>query len=432
MKNKLILGLAVLLLSTSGAVVYAQNLKFDGYFNTGLGVVYSESNDADTVLKAFGTDSEQNGFRFRLNGSFSTDAGMAGLKFRFQSQSRMDQGGYFSLPYVYGWINLFEDILYMAAGLVDDSTWQTRDWWINDDVGEGLGLLIRVQPIPGLYLGTGAYIISQQAGASNNILSFGGYLPSFSSITPKIQDAKYTFGASYTMANIIGNNLEEFFSLGAAFRMKNKAGWNGTIDIDRLGYIYDGRQESAQLTGEFRFLKLRRLTAIMAFSLDKLENFAAQGDTVISQTFAYEFNRFTLGLNAVEFIYNREDPLGKKLLYYPGLLFNLWASYTYIILDSRLDLVYFWGGRSRVGGTESNMWHRKGFINQDPDNTHILSVFCVRPSVKLNLLSRAFIEIGNMFNYDYGNYDAAYGDSGDLKKRSRISNVFYIDLRWSF
>jgi len=234
------------------------------------------------------------------------------------------------------------------------------------------------------------------------------------------------------MANIIGNNLEEFFSLGAAFRMKNKAGWNGTIDIDRLGYIYDGRQESAQLTGEFRFLKLRRLTAIMAFSLDKLENFAAQGDTVISQTFAYEFNRFTLGLNAVEFIYNREDPLGKKLLYYPGLLFNLWASYTYIILDSRLDLVYFWGGRSRVGGTESNMWHRKGFINQDPDNTHILSVFCVRPSVKLNLLSRAFIEIGNMFNYDYGNYDAAYGDSGDLKKRSRISNVFYIDLRWSF
>ncbi|MDR0448735.1 MAG: hypothetical protein LBH07_08715 [Treponema sp.] len=28
--------------------------------------------------------------------------------------------------------------------------------------------------------------------------------------------------------------------------------------------------------------------------------------------------------------------------------------------------------------------------------------------------------------------DGAYGDSGDPKKRTRISNVFYIDYKWSF
>ena len=430
---------AMLLLIIPGAVD-AQNLKFDGYLNSGLGVVYSSSADKDTVLKAFGVDSEQNGFRFRLNGSFSTDAGMAGLKFRFQSQSNLNLG-FFSLPYVYGWINLFEDILYIAGGIVDDSSWQTRDWWINDDVGEGLGLLVRVQPIPGLYLGAGAYIISQQAAGSNNILSFGSgtnsTLPNFSNITPKIQDAKYTFSASYTLGRTVGFNLEDVFYIGATFRMKNKAGWNCTLDIDRFGYIYDGRQESSLLIGEFRFLMLPRLTANIAFSLDKLEDFAAKGNIIISQTFAYEFRRVMLGLNSAEYISKRKNPLGKKISYYPGLLFNLWASYTYTIFEPRLDLVYFWGGRSTVGGDETYKWHRHGFINREifdigSDNIRIPSVFSVRPSIKINLMSRAFIEIGNMFNYDFGNYDAAYGDSGDLKKRTRISNVSYIDLRWSF
>ena len=436
--KKLIIFFGVLLLIIPG-IMQAQNLKLDGYFNTGLGLVYTSSADEDNVLKTFGADSEQNGFRFRLNGSFSTDAGIAGIRFRFQSQSRLDQGGYFSMPYVYGWINLFDDVLYLAGGIVDDSTWQTRDWWINDDAGEGLGLLLRFQPVLGLNLGAGVYLISQQAGSSNNILSYGSFLTNFGDITPKIKDAKYVFGASYTHGNLlIDDTIDEIFYLGATFRMKNKAGWKDTYEeIEKFGYFYEGRQESSLLIAEFRYLKIYNLTAAMAVSMDKLENFSANGDTVISQTFAYNFGRVTLGLNAAEFIYNRESLLGKKLKYDPGFLFNLWGSYTYIIYEPRLDLVYFWGGMSTAGGDETYRWHRRGFINRrieeyGTDNSHNLSMLSIRPSFRLNLLNRTFIEIGNMLNYDFGNWDGAYGDSENPKKRTRVSNVFYIDLRWSF
>jgi len=441
MTCKKLFGLTVVLLLMIPGFIQAQNIKFDSYFNTGLGAVYTSSADEDTMFKAFGADSEQNGFRFRLNGSFATDAGIAGIRFRLQSQSRLDQGGYFSMPYVYGWISLFDDVLYMAGGIVDDSTWQTRDWWINDDTGEGLGLMLKLQPILSLNFGAGVYIISQQSGGSNNILSYGSFLPNFGDITPKIEDAKYVFGASYTYGNLIrgalGDTLEEIFYLGASFRMKNKAGWKNTYEeIEKFGYFYEGRQESSQLIAEFRYMKIYNLTANIAISMDKLENFSANGDTIISQTFAYNFGRVMLGLNSVEFIYNRESLVGKKLKYDPGLLFNLWGSYTYVIYEPRLDLVYFWGGMSTAGGDDTYRWHRRGFLNQKieeygSDNSHKLSVFSVRPSFRFNLLNRTFVEIGNMFNYDFGNWDGAYGDSDNPKKRTRISNVFYIDLRWS-
>ncbi|MCL2270063.1 MAG: hypothetical protein FWC24_01840 [Treponema sp.] len=438
--GKRLFGFIVLVLLINGAI-HAQNFKFDSYFNSGLGVVYSDDADTDTMLKAFGVDSEQNGYRFRLNGSFSTDAGIAGIRFRFQSQSSLYQTGYFSMPYVYGWIKLFDDILYMAGGIVDDSAWQTRDWWINDDAGEGLGVMLRVQPILGLNLGAGAYIISQQAGGNNNILQYGRFLPNFGDVTPRIEDAKYVFGASYAYGNLAGDTLEEIFYLGLTFRMKNMAGWEYTYqEIEQFGYYYEGRQESAQLIGEFRFLGVEGLTAVAAVSLDRLEEFSANGNIILSETFSYQFGRTILGFNAAEFIYNRESVLGKKLSYDPGLLFNLWGSYTYVIIEPRLDLVYFWGGMSRVAGkdNEAFMWYRRGFNNNwkiaeyGSDNSQNFSVFSIRPSVKFNLLNRTFVEFGNMFNYDFGNFDGAYSDSEDLKKRSRISNVFYIDLRWSF
>ena len=432
MKCKRNICLAVLMVSIS-VTVYAQELQFNGYFNSGIGIVSNSSEGldySDVFLKAFGVDSEQNGYRLRLNFSYTNEAMNAGVALRVQSQGQLDPWGYFSLPYVYGWMRFFNDIVYLAGGIVDDSTWQTTDWWINDDVGEGLGVLLKLTPITGFNVGVGAYLISQQAAGSNNVLSFGGFLPNFSNITPKIGDAKYTFGVSYTMPDV--------FWLGAAFRMKNKASWNYTREeIEKYGYIYDGRQESAQLIGEFRFLLIQNLTAIVSVSLDKLEEFDVIGDTVLSQTFAYKFDKFSLGFNAAEFMYNRMNLHKRKVLYNPGLLFNLWGSYTFNNIVPRLDAVYFMGGKSRVGGNETYMWHRRGFINREifaigSDNSRFPSVFSIRPSVKFNLPGGTFVETGNMFNYDFGNYDAAYGDSADLKKRERISNVFYIDLKWSF
>ena len=419
-----IFALTVFILLTG--VLYPHDFALASYFNSGIGIVSGSHAETDAFLKTFGVDSEQNGYRFRLDASYTAKNENAGLRIRFQSQSRLDYG-YFSMPFVYGWLSFFNDIVYVAAGIVDDNTWQTADWWIHDDVGEGLGLLLKITPVAGLDFGIGAYLISQQSAGQNNILRFGTFLPNFGSITPKINDAKYVFSASYTMPGV--------FRLSAAFRRENKAGWDGELDTDRYGYIYNGRQESAQLIGELRFLKIENLTAVAAVSLDRLEDFSESGNIILSQTFAYRFGSLTMGFNAVEFLYNRRDPLGKKIFFMPGLLFNLWGSYNINNIVPRLDLVYFMGGRSRLGGDETFLWHHRAFVNREVLSGSIdrsPSVFSARPSVMFNLSSRTSFQIGNMFNYDYGNWDGAYGDSGDTAKRSRISNVFYIDFRWNF
>ena len=426
-----IIGAVFLLLMSS--VVYGQGFVFDGYFNSGLGVVINDSESldySDPFFKALGVDSEQNGYRLRLNLSYTNEEKNVGVKLRMQSQGQLDPWGYFSIPYVYGWMKFFNDIIYLAGGIVDDSTWQTNDWWIGDDAGEGLGLLLKITPFSGLDIGAGVYLISQQGAGSNNVLSFGGSLPTFNKITPKIQDAKYVFSASYALPDV--------FAIGASFRLKNKAGWNYTREeIEKYGYFYDGRQESSLLIGEFRFLLFKNLTAAAAISLDVLEDFNASGNIVISQTFAYQFENLTLGLNMTEFLHNRQNPRGEKITFNPGLLFNLWGAFSFNNIEPRLDLVYFIGGMSRLGGNEDYVWHRRGFISREvyvigSDNSRSPSVLSIRPSVKFNMNGNAFFEFGNMFNYDFGNWNGAYGDSGSPDKSFLISNVIYIDLKWNF
>ena len=412
MKKLIVIFVLVAVLTSA---IYAQELKFDGYVNTGLGVVATGDDDVDMFLKPFGADAEQNGYRFRLNGSYANEDKNAGVRFRFQSQSRLDQAGYFSIPYAYGWVNFMDNVFYLAGGIVDDGTWVTADWWINDDVGKGLGMLLKVTPVQGLDLGVGAYTISQQSGGNNNILNFQGDLPNFASITPKIKDAKYTLNGAFAVPDLL--------RVGASFRLKNKAGWDRSLapTDDDTDYVYDGRHESSLLMADVRLFAISGLTAVVAVSLDKLEEFSDTGNIVLSETFGYKLGDISLGLNAVQFLYNREDA------YNPGLLFNLWGSMPFGKIVPRADLVYFMGGSSTVA-TGAYTWHRKGFANRaaakDADQDY--SVFSARPSVKFNLDNRTFIEVGDVINYDFASFEAFGGE------KSRLSNVFYVDLKWSF
>jgi len=405
---KKFVGIAVMAALIAGAAT-AQGLKFDGYLNGGLGVV--SVGDNDVILKPFGVDSEQNGYRFRLNGSYQNEAKNAGVRFRFQSQSNLSTAGYLSLPYVYGWVSFFDNAINLTGGIVDDSTWTPADWWISDDVGEGLGLLLKLKPIKGLNLGAGAYVISQQGGGSNNILSTYTTLPNFGTVTPSLEDAKYVFSGSYTLADV--------FRLGATFRTENKAGW---APIVGAGYPYNGRQESSQLVGELRLLAVKNLTAIAAASLDNLQDFDEKGNIVLSETFAYKINSdINAGLDMVQFFYNRTNDVD------PSLLFHLWGSYALGNIVPRLDLTYFIGGRSST----SQQYHRKGFVNSAtgvPNTDDDYSVFSLRPSVKINLDSRTFLEIGDVLNFNSANFNV----SGWGNEKSQLTNVFYVDLKWSF
>jgi len=424
---KKLIVIAVLFAVLAGAI-YAQELKFDGYLNSGLGIVANDKEGDDPYFKAFGVDSESNGYRFRLNGSYTNEAKNAGARFRLQSQRDISAAnyGYLSLPYLYGWVGFFESKFTITGGIIDDSTWTTADWWWNDDQGEGLGLLLKATPIDGLNLGVGVYTISQQSGGRNNILSVNnnGSIPNFNNVTLKAWDAKYTVNAAYTM--------KDTFRLGVSFRTKNRAGWrpaDGVYDDDN--YTYGGREELAQLIGEIRLLAVKDLTAIFVGIFDTLDEFEDKGNITFSETFGYKADNLNIGLNAVQFLYNAKTANDKN--YDPSLLFNLWGSYAIDNVVPRLDLVYFMGGTSKIV-TSDTQWERRGFVASkgiaDADDDK--SVFSIRPSVKINLDSRTFLEIGDMINFDTGNYDGVYTDSGDANKRSRLTNVFYIDVKLSF
>jgi len=433
MNNRKIFGLAlvVLLLMAAAGGLSAQELKFDGYLNSGLGVVVDNS-DNDAYIKAFGVDSESNGYRFRLNGSYTNEAKNVGVRLRLQGQRRIDLSGFLSMPYAYGWVGFFENRLTLTGGIVMDSTWETVDWYWIDDQGEGLGLLLKAEPIKGLNLGIGAYVISQQSGGNNNILSVGGSsdrkLPNFGEIIQRPKDAKYTFNTSYTMPDT--------FRLSASFRTKNRAAWNvATNAITADNYAYGGREEVSQFIGEFRLLAVKGLTAVVVGIFDNLEEFNDKGNILLSETFGYKINDdLNIGFNAAQFLYNRDNVDAD-----PALLFNLWGSYAFNKVVPRLDLVYFMGGQSKTA-TSAKQWERRGFTarggmpgegsnnygKKDVDDDY--SVFSVRPSVKVNVDSRTFLEIGDMINYDFANKDNVY--RGDEK--SLLTNVFYVDVKFSF
>ncbi|MDR2952241.1 MAG: hypothetical protein LBU82_03265 [Treponema sp.] len=444
MKKLVIIAVCIAVMS---GVLYAQELKFDGYINSGLGIAANDNEDSDPYVKAFGVDSESNGFRFRLNGAYTNEAKNAGARFRLQAQRRLDQAGYLSVPYLYGWAGFFENKLSVTGGLVDDGTWASADWWVNDDTGEGLGLLLKAEPVKGLSLGAGAYTISQQSGGSNNMLQYNtpsdsdgkttASLPNFGNILLKPEDMKYTINAAYT--------LPDLFRLGAIYRTQNKAGWTGTRNDD--DYTYGGNEESQMLQAEFRLLAVKNLTAVMVGKFDKLEAFEKRGNITLSETFGYRIDKLNFGLNAVQFLYNRTDSSDKKVDYNPGLLFNPWVSYSIDKIVPRLDLVYFMGGRSKTGyipaptssnpnainGLE-NQWERRGFVNvaKATDAKDNYSVFSARPSVKINIDGKTFLEIGDMINYDMASKDGAYKDSKDANKNDLFTNVFYIDVKCSF
>ena len=369
----------VFVLSFASAVIIgAQELKFDGYINSGIGVYSTDVDGENTQFMAYGVDSERNIGRFRLNGAYTSESKIYGANFRFQVQGANKQN-IVAVPFAYGWLKP-HDIINIKFGLVDDGTWATADFLFNDDQGEGAGVLARITPIAGLDFGVGAYIADFDSGSNNNVF------PSMAT-TLNWWDAKYTVNLAYTM--------DKIFRFMASFRNENTL----------AGNAYPG---TAQALMEFRFLAVNNLTAVFVGQFNNLgENFIDAGTINIYETAGYKMGDLNFGLNAAQYFPIRQ---GGDF----GLHINPWVSYALFKgkFVPRLDVNYFIAGEQN--GTNYNRKALRipsnGVINTDD------FVFSTRPSLKFNLDSRNFIEIGDAIYYQEKNGS------------NKLSNVFYLDF----
>ena len=367
------------------AFCFAQELKFDGYVNSGIGLWMSneEGND-DPQLMIYGVDSERFFGRFRLNGAYTNADQTIGANFRLQVQgtgSRTESGNIPTLAFGYGWTKL-ADIFTIKVGLVDDGTWATGDVIYNDDQGEGAGMLVRVSPITGLDLGVGAYVASYESGSNNNVIPV---LPS----QFVFNEAKYTFNAAYTM--------DKVFRLMLSGRTKNET--EG-----------DSAAKTSHALAEFRLLSINNLTAVLVGEVNKLDDYSDNGEISLYQTIGYRMGDLTFGINAAQYL--RNVPSGSDAADDLGLRFNPWVSYALNEgkIVPRVDLVYFMGGRQN--GTN---YHRKGFSTTYDKESYVINA---RPSVRFNLDNRTSLEIGDSF----------YFNKPDKDLDGVINNVFYTDF----
>jgi hypothetical protein len=406
--------------SWGGGVLFAQEFKWNGYVNSGLGLVStdqkiddpaggSKSKAVTPYLTAFGVDSWQYGYRLRLDGSFINKDENAGIKVRFQSQGTSNQ--FFAIPYAYGWVKFLNQIFTVSGGLVDDGTWNSGGAILgaNDpDQGEGLGALVKISPLAGLDIGLGVYAIQNQGGDVNNRLG-----KELAKNKVDWDKAKYTFNVGYTVPDIV--------KIVGTARLEN---WTR----DEQSSPGKPALQTSRAIVAAKLLSVKGLNAILEAEFVNLDAFGDEGKLNIYETLGYKIDDLGFGLNAVQFTSNVE---AEKTA---GLEFNPWVNYAIGNIIPQLDLVYFYGGQSTLAaaatGTNANTKYNR-FTSYTSKYDGDYSVFSVRPSVKFAFGSSAFIEVGDLINFEKGP-EGTYGHPEDKKKDSRITNVVYVDFKWSF
>jgi hypothetical protein len=387
----------VAILAITAGSVFAQ-LTLDGYINTGLGLVITDRQEADGAetksvdpyLTAFGVDSEQFGYRFQLNGTYTNEAKTTGAKFRIRSQGTNNST---FMHYASGWVT-FLDMFTLNGGLIDDGTWNSGGAIFDADQGEGLGLLLKISPIAGLDLGFGAYALRGLPTSTYNKLN--------------LDQARYTFNAAYTMPDV--------FKFVATFRPEAKDLPNATDSSKPAS------DESMRAIVAFHFRAVPGLTAIVEGEFDQLQKFSDIGKVNIFETIGYSFGDLGVGINAGEYITQEEN---KDM----AIRVQPWVTYTLGNIVPRLDVVYFMGGGiSTSDNSSEGAYHRKsyGVTSYNAKDT----LLAIRPSVKFNVDGKTTIEIGDAINIENREVEF-FGVPTELKK-GKMTNIFYIDVKVSF
>jgi hypothetical protein len=420
------LGIVAVLLAAgvfAASGLFAQGLVFDGYVNSGLGVVVStEENAPDPFIAAVGNDSWNNAWTVRMNAKYTNEAGNVGAQVQFAAQSGWN---FFAVPFAYGWFSAFDNILTVKGGIVNDGTWSTGGAHLVGDQGAGLGTLVRITPISGLDIGVGAYVTNTLLGFQDNAVFDGNFGLSYGSsryFARELDQAKYTFNLGYTLPDVVKfvgsfrTKSETDVSGGAPYVTSRTIMAVSVLAVPKLKAIVELELDNLQ---DFEAMKVGDETAWEGKFVD--DPIASSGKINIGETFQYDAlldGKLLVGLWAVEFLSQAEDT---DFAFYV----NPWVSYAIGSIVPRLDLTY--GASMQAGFNNGGLTWRRG--NFSPKYIDDFSFIAIRPSVKFNIDANTFVEIGDFINIENapkGTWVHAPDDD------SRISNAFYVDFKWSF
>ncbi|WP_010259253.1 hypothetical protein [Treponema primitia] len=388
---KKFLGVFTVLLATgliAAGGLFAQEVKWNGYVNSGLGVIVADELD-DPKLTAFAADAEQWNYRFRLDGAFTNEANTAGANLRFEPQIT----NAFRLPYFYGWFKV-GDILTVNAGIVFNTVFNSGGWILNDDAGEGTGILAVLSPLAGLQIGLGAYV--------------GGWdVVNALTTAPDLESGRYTASLAYQQDNV--------FKVTASYRTKSYYEVGpiapGTPVVEAVSYT-TGADTAKAILG-LQILAVPGLKAVVEAGFDKLDDtFSDNGITSIYETLAYNVEKLDFGLHAQEAfssVTGQDDPF---------LRLTPWVSYTIGAFVPQLAGSYVSGGTPLTGANKFKYHRRTTFANSYSSED---SVITLQPSIKYNVDKNTYVELGYVYNI--------------VKEKADIDNdfqVIYADFKWSF
>jgi hypothetical protein len=361
-----------LILAVAGGL-FAQELTWSGSLKTGLRATYTDdgsdgvyewgpySNDADSVVP-----------EFKLNGDYTN--GDVGLHFQFKLSDGIQND---EIPgYAYASLRAF-NILDVYAGYVDNGAWNTMGD-NDDDVGEGLGVLLQVVPIEGLNLGVGIYDAE------------------YSSLSPSNNHAhaKYSFGAAYEFPDIIKVALSGALTSPAAedgVTFTDLAAGVSVLAVPKLKLVFEGYSSTLNADD-------------IGWTIDEVAE--------------YDLGAIDVGLTAWQYL-NQEgvisaEDFGASGLpdtsseYGLGWKFNPWVSYTLGSIVPKLGITI--GGQSY--GKKLGL----------PDDISGLLIGA-KPSVKINVAENAAIE----FAYAFDRYSVDVDNVDPI-----IKHTAYVDFLWSF
>jgi hypothetical protein len=271
----------LLALALVGGAVFAQELKFSGYLDTGVAVFVANA-DADPVLGLWGDDSGQN-TRFNLQAAVTN--GNVGATARLRAQGNVGKtdatatstNATVFVNRAFAWATMLDGKVKTVAGKLGDYTWSS----FGNDIGNFdtlTGFQVQVMPIAGLNAG---FFLPASSETAGRVL---------------VEDAfkDIALGASYTMDGI------------GSFR----AGYNMSPVADS-GMAYF----SAKITA------VENLVVVVDVKLDKIGDDVG-GSTYLFQEIDYTMDALNVGIDLEQTLY-ASDAVEMKLMFGPYVEYDM-------------------------------------------------------------------------------------------------------------